>query len=923
MDFRLNLDHHKVNKIFPFAFRVDEDLVIRNVGRSLAKLFPGLVGLNFMEAFEIVRPSHAAVEFQSLIDFSEQIFILKCKITNCSIRLRGEMLPLEAESSILFIGSPWLTSAGDLKNHQLKLSDFALHDSITDLLHYLKSKDIVSEDIRQLNLQLKDSEQKYRELVEWGSDMIFKFDQHGYITYVNEVTVQNLGYKKEELLGTSFTKFLDPHWQKVLLEDYSKLRRTGQSQFYEELPVIKKTGEVLWVAEHVQLQKEKGKVEFRVFAKDITHRKAMEDNLRFTELRLRQLITNLQAGVLVEDENRKIVLTNQFFCDLFGIPVPADQMKGADCSNAAEESKHLFSEPEQFVKRLNEILKKREMVIAEELLMQNGRVVERDYVPLFLEDEYLGHFWQYRDLTEKKMAERRLIKARKEAESARDAEKKFLAHMSHEIRTPLHVLIGMLHLMEDTELSERQADYLATLKNSAGLLENIISDILDMAKIESGSVEVKERQFNLKDLLNILQNIFQQKLQDSPVKVSIDIDPDIHADLIGDDILLNQILINLLGNAAKFTKHGRIGVRVSLLESSEQDQTLGFKVFDTGIGIASDNLQRIFEKFKQVYYEPQENTGGTGLGLTIVKELVEMQGGSIDVKSIPGQGTEFDFSLIYKMGRKAKLFAKAQNFVTQGQFFELQLLVVEDNLMNRKYISRLLEKWNVAHDFAVNGQEALSWIGQRAYDLILLDIQLPDLDGYEVAKRIRSGSEPNRDTPILAMTASAFSGRIDQAIRVGMDDYLIKPFTPQQLITKLKKFQPVAKDFSSSPFVFHNSLDQNRLFELYEGDLDYAADMFDNFLNNSVQQVHRISGIMEQGKWGLAKDTIHQLKPSFIMVGLTGLANQLDEIEKMLAAKGSNSEVHKKWKEALSLLEERVPVLKEDLNKMHNLLLSL
>lgn len=779
----------------------------------------------------------------------------------------------------------------------------------------------LEQEIETRTRALRETEVRYQQMVESAVDVLFRTDKQGLFTYVNPIGIEKFEYTMEEIIGMPFIYLVHPDSQQEVIEYYSRIIAEQQERSYMEFKAVTKSGKMVWIGQNVQIFfNEQGEIEQLVaVARDRTIRKKIEDDLATTQLRLSTLITNLQAGILVENEQRHIALVNQTFCDIFSVPVPPDTLIGTDCSQSAEQSKMLFKNPDQFVARIEELLKDRAQAVNEHLEMADGRHLERDYIPIYSGDTYLWHLWRYNDITERyetqelirrseekyrgimenmelgllevdnderivkvydyfckmvgysaeeligkqanliflppnyqelmalhqsrrkygesstyempmlkkdgsiiwvlisggpiynhlgeiigsigihyditnrKNLEDELAEAKTTAEEAQIAEKEFLANMSHEIRTPLNAIIGMSSLLYDTHPSAEQKEYIDILKTSANFLLSLISDLLDMAKIEAGRIEVNARPFDLKGTLRTLQRTFQLQLEGRPVEVEASVDSTIPTTVVGDETLLNQILMNLLGNADKFTKEGTIGVRARVARRQKSKVTIEFQIFDTGIGISEENLGLIFQKFKQVHAPQKQKHKGTGLGLAIVKELIRLQEGAISVESEENKGTTFTFTLDYEVPKaqgvplSGKNSPPTQILSDNKTLAGRRILVVEDNLMNQKYISTLLKKWSIDFEIANNGQFGVDKANERLYEIILMDLQMPIMDGVEATINIRNTNNLNRNTPIVALTASAMVDQKEKALKAGMNDFLTKPFTPIQLEEKIKK----------------------------------------------------------------------------------------------------------------------------------------
>lgn len=534
------------------------------------------------------------------------------------------------------------------------------------------------------------------------------------------------------------------------------------------------------------------------------------------------------------------------------------------------------------------------------------------------------------DITRQKNLQRELEEARQRAEAAQEAEKQFLANMSHEIRTPLNAIIGMSYLLYDTKPTQEQLELLEILKSSADILRTLINDVLDLSKVRAGKIELQQNEFDLVGLVKALLKSVELRLHDRPIRVVSDIDPGIVHTVIGDDLLLNQILLNLLGNAEKFTEKGEIGISVRRLatppDAPDNTILLQFQVFDTGIGIPEDKQQVIFQDFRQVDGDIKRRYGGTGLGLSITKKLVEAQGGTISVHSQDNKGTVFTVVLAYQdSGRVKKMQAQAE---AEEQFTgrPSKILVAEDNPMNRRYVGTLLQKWGMEFVMAYNGREAVARSQEERFDLVLMDIQMPEMDGYEACLAIRNAHNPNQHTPMIALTASAMNSKKDKAFEVGMNDYLSKPFQPAQLLEKLNYFlqgdfdELILPNTVRHTFEFNALLDQHTLRELYADDWGYAFEMFGMFLRYSLKELELMPELLEASDWEALHRLAHKVKPTLGMVGAPDLEKQFELLEMTAKSAPEKEHIQTLWDDIRTKMDILAPVVEADWSKLKKLL---
>ncbi|MEQ8773740.1 MAG: response regulator [Marinoscillum sp.] len=395
-----------------------------------------------------------------------------------------------------------------------------------------------------------------------------------------------------------------------------------------------------------------------------------------------------------------------------------------------------------------------------------------------------------RDITERKKVEAIIIEEKEKAEKASRAKAEFLSTMSHEIRTPMNSIIGMTNILIQDDFDEETMNLLNTLKFSSEHLLVLINDILDFNKIEAGKIEFEHIDFNLKELVENINESHKYRANEKGVQIELAIDPMVPNWVVGDPGRLSQILTNLVGNAVKFTTEGSVITRLTPQQKEGSTIDILFEVIDTGIGIAEGKQKLIFESFSQSETYTTRQYGGTGLGLAITKKLIELQNGHLEVTSTPRIGSNFHFSLQFTLSNTpddalAKPVAGA--YATQDELVGLKILLVEDNPINQFVAGKFLSKWKCDVTIAENGHEAWEKVQADEFDIILMDLQMPGKNGFEATREIRNSDKVYKDIPIIALTATAFLEEKNRALKAGMNDFVTKPFNPKELYEKILK----------------------------------------------------------------------------------------------------------------------------------------
>lgn len=459
---------------------------------------------------------------------------------------------------------------------------------------------------------------------------------------------------------------------------------------------------------------------------------------------------------------------------------------------AINESYNFYDDDRKLIERAMEI-SSRELNEANERLQTENRANKAllDKLQAALKDSKVAKAMDFESLDITDLIDA-LIEARDSAENSSRVKEQFLSNMSHEIRTPMNGVIGMTNLLLQTKLSSEQLDYVNSIKFSSDNLLVIINDILDFNKIESGKIELESTEFNLEDIINGVIRTVKFKADEKSLRVTKTLDADIPSLVLGDPVRYNQVVLNLMGNAVKFTEEGRIGILVEIEEENDTHVIIRTEISDTGIGIEADKIEKIFESFTQATSRTTREYGGTGLGLAISKELVELQEGTFEVDSTPGKGSTFSFLLPFLKADLTTIKKETKKAQTKASIPNgTRILLVEDNRINVEVAAKLLHKWNddLTIDHAENGELAIKFLTERDYSIVLMDLQMPVMDGYTAAEHIRTKMDaPKKDIPIIAISASAFRADQQKVFEAGMNDYVSKPFVPEKLFEKIAQY---------------------------------------------------------------------------------------------------------------------------------------
>ncbi len=717
-------------------------------------------------------------------------------------------------------------------------------------------------------------EKRYRELLDNSSDIVYTHDNEGHLITWNRAGEVITGYTQRELFNRNIAELAPPE-HRGRVSAWIAATVEGRPAPIYELAVLAKDGRLVTLEVSTRAIAQEGRQAGVLgFARNVTARKQTEDALRQSELRLRTVVSNVPVILFALD--RHGVFT---FCEgkgLSAMGLKSGMLTGRSVYELEEQLLGLSS-------GIDGALAGETITTIHKI---RGAVYERQIAPMRDSGgEVTGIIGIAADITERSRAEDQTRRAREAAEAASRAKSEFLANMSHEIRTPMNGILGMTELALETRLTAEQRDYMEMVKVSAQSLMAIINDILDFSKIEAGKLELDTEDFSLRSIVDSTLKPLIVRARQKGLQLISTIGPRVPEVVHGDSGRLRQVLMNLAGNAIKFTESGSISIDVELESLESRTAFVSFKVKDTGIGIPPEKQGVIFEAFAQADGSTTRRYGGTGLGLTITRKIVDMMGGRIGVKSEPGRGATFCFTLPFPLSvspshhlteRKTSSSLAVEYPGASGEWASqtgsgsrVKILVAEDNAANQKLVLHLLQKQGYSVELASNGREVLAVLeaaGLEAFSLILMDLQMPQINGFEATAIIRQMEEDSGwHVPIVALTAHAMKGDMERCLEAGMDGYISKPVRREELIETVQRFllrSPSATQSQPKPAIVSEALSVPETLDRVEGNSELLGDLVQIFLATYPGLRQRMSEAIESRDWDSLRQAVHMLKSS-------------------------------------------------------------
>jgi PAS domain S-box-containing protein len=722
------------------------------------------------------------------------------------------------------------------------------------------------------------------------SDIAVFSPEHQYL-YINPVGLRDAELRKWLIGKTDFDYCMmrgkDISFAQNRREVFNDIIATGKEKEWEER-IVNKKGEVEYHLRKLSpLYDDKKQLVWMIgYSVNITERKKIEEKIQFSEKRYRDLFDYSQAIICTHDMKGNFLSANPSLLEVLGYEqkeimgknlkeflLPEDQSGFEDLYLSSIETNNK-------VKGVFRVIHKTGRKVY--LLYQNYRVEESSD-----SEAYIIAFAQ--DVTDRIKAEKELKEAKKLTEETARNKEKFLANMSHEIRTPMNGIIGITSFLQKTQLTSEQRNYLNIVQESAHDLLTIINDILDLEKVGTGQIQLENIPFDIIAKTSTVIRLFELTAREKGINLVFENQVGPELCVTGDPTRFNQVLNNLVSNAVKFTHDGKIKVRVFSEKETAETITLSFAVEDTGIGIDPDNINKIFQPFTQAYPETTRKYGGTGLGLAITKNLLELQNGRIWVDSKPDHGSCFNFSIPFHKctGSQKKLLEPTRTI--NNELGPLKILIAEDNEVNQLLTKGMLEHLHFRVMAANTGREVLQRLNEEDFNVILMDINMPEMNGFEATRQIRSLAGQKKNTPIIALTANALKGEEKNYITAGMNGYLAKPFTEAGLYQVISKVIGEQTSFPTNdqnmnqnpgPEATEKLYDLALVSDLARGNKDFIFNLAKIFIETVPPTAKEMLEACEQKKWEQMGKLAHKLKSTIDTMCINSLKDDIRAIEK-------------------------------------------
>lgn len=781
-----------------------------------------------------------------------------------------------------------------------------------DLLNFISGQIALVIGRRQYEDQIIEQRAKLKAVVESSQHIIWSIDRDHYLTSFNEnyakLVFENYGIEisPDELKKRKLYRFLlsGLEYDDFIQYKYD-LAFEGEVQHFETKSTSA-TGQTIWRETYLSpIFLPNGKIdEVSGISHDITEKKLQELTVLESEEKFRSIFESLQDIFVRTDLQGKITMISPSIESLTGYT--PDELIGESIHNFYQSENEKVSIVQELLSKgkiLNHEAKLSNKFDKEVYSIANLKTV------INTDKRIIGFDGVVRDITFLKKSSEELERARDLAEHSLKVKDQFLANMSHEIRTPMNGLIAMIDLLADTRLDEEQTDYVHTVKNSSSVLLDLLNDILDLAKLQAGKMELHTSPVRILNTFEKIHALFYQKAKSKGLDFNFEVSTDLEGHYFIDETRLIQVLSNLTSNSVKFTDNGSVKIRATLLAQKKEFSQLKFEVIDTGIGIHKEDIPKLFHNFNQLDNSTTKAYSGTGLGLSISKDLVDLMEGEIKVESKINQGSKFWFTINVKPVEVIDQVIETTPFkISDNQFkdSEPKILVVDDNSVNRKVAKAILLKAGCKVRTAKNGFDAISAVKKSKFDIVFMDIQMPELDGLSAMQRIHSLKLPNTP-PIIAMTAYSLTNDKEKFLKEGFDGYISKPITAEKLLSFIKgqlASLPQTKGKKTTKVEIISQDIWNKLNEY--GGLEMKQELYNEFFEQTSYELNQCHGFIKEENHEEIVRIIHTLKGTGATIGASKISKTAKEIE----AKVREGNFHN-FEEDVDLLQSQLKELKK------------
>lgn len=807
----------------------------------------------------------------------------------------------------------WTYKARGGRNVLIRANITCVYNAQAKLTGFLWSGSDITDD-HKTNIALEAQQKLISAITETMPDILYVFDiQTKSAIYINKEVKNILGYEPQDILemGSAMTETLIYSQDLYLMLKHYRLlgknRQINTRGF--NVRAVHKNGEVIWLhlRSAVFSKDTNGNVtQIICIAQDISEMQWAAERLAEREQQYRLALSAANDGIWDYNLKTRELYFSPRWKEMLGYTESEFPNTYEACYNAL-----LPEDAALATQALNDFLKGNtpDFKIISRFRHKDGSILYILARAIAIRDESgrtIRAIGANTDITEVKRTEEALIKAKEEALQLAKAKQMFLSTMSHEMRTPMNAVIGITHLLQQENPQPNQIENLKTLRFAAENLLVIINDILDFSKIEAGKITFDSSPFNIHELIVGIKKSFDYQANAKGIELSYLIDPLIPPVLLGDSVRLGQVITNLVGNAIKFTEEGSVTLLLTCQNKTEENISIEFAVSDTGIGIATEQLEHIFDSFTQASSDTTRRFGGTGLGLAITRRLLQLQHSDIIVTSELGTGSVFSFKLSFKVYHQDESDTNKPRTETEIPLDGLQILLVEDNEVNRMIAIKFLSRWGIQTDSAENGIIGVEKAQQKKYDIILMDLQMPEMDGITATQHIRQNVAcPNQQTPIIALSAASIDEIAEQVQSSAMNDYISKPFNPKDLRSKITLYAHTA--------MHRNVINTERLAEFSVGNPQFVKQLQKLYFDTFSEFSQKLPAVVAEKDAKQIRFMAHKIKPSVKMLEIADFEQLEEDLAKAIEQSTDVLLIEQIFQQLNTLCQKVVQELKESL----------